>query len=431
MEPFPLSWENGFHVITVGVKVGIMPHWFVAILLAIFILFLLTTRWTNRAVAQSTLRCKWPCHKKLALFKLAIKYYAICHTVGVIEIHSAHTACPQPWISPASPGQSPNRKKQCTVYHGERLFAICAAPPPCQPIFSPPDQGSTTASTTSRPISVSSSPILGSSEGQLLSPSSIICHPHPQIICLDSKNDNGTPGYPTALPLSPLPNLNASPVLTVDPHAVFVYDAADSGDDSPSVNVEKESDSAITISDDDDTTLSVSDGDSESPLQVTTNPTMPATAVSSSFIIKDDSANEHSSHIFNDFNEDWGFPSIDDPKLITAIGHALDDLFRWVLGMAGIKPASVIASRLSSWSFISSSHYLFFILLQYADHPYACLVTYFTLVATTIYYIVKAKACTGICFLPSGWKIWNAVAIHIKPMLMFSQNLYHFPPALC
>ena len=44
VEPFPLAWQNGFHVVTAGVKVGITPHWFVAILLAIFNLFLLTTQ---------------------------------------------------------------------------------------------------------------------------------------------------------------------------------------------------------------------------------------------------------------------------------------------------------------------------------------------------------------------------------------------------
>lgn len=205
-----------------------------------------------------------------------------------------------------------------------------------------------------------SSPIPGSGEGQLLSPSPIIRPPRPRIICSDSEDD-GTPGYPAALPLSP-------PVLTVDPRAVFAYDAADSGDDGTSVDVDEESDSAdpdnnnpdaattlavgavsnddsdsaitisddsdsaITISDDDDdTALSVSDGDSESPLQVTTNPNMPATTVSS-LIVEDGSADEHSSHIFDDSDEDWGFPSIDDPELLAAIGHALDDPFGWGTG---------------------------------------------------------------------------------------------------
>ena len=29
VEPFPLAWQEGFHVITGGSKVGITPHWFV------------------------------------------------------------------------------------------------------------------------------------------------------------------------------------------------------------------------------------------------------------------------------------------------------------------------------------------------------------------------------------------------------------------
>ena len=29
VEPFPLAWQQGFHVITGGSKVGITPHWFV------------------------------------------------------------------------------------------------------------------------------------------------------------------------------------------------------------------------------------------------------------------------------------------------------------------------------------------------------------------------------------------------------------------
>lgn len=29
VEPFPLAWHTGFHVVTAGSKVGITPHWFV------------------------------------------------------------------------------------------------------------------------------------------------------------------------------------------------------------------------------------------------------------------------------------------------------------------------------------------------------------------------------------------------------------------
>ena len=34
VEPFPLACQEGFHVVTAGSKVGITPHWFVALALA-------------------------------------------------------------------------------------------------------------------------------------------------------------------------------------------------------------------------------------------------------------------------------------------------------------------------------------------------------------------------------------------------------------
>jgi hypothetical protein len=30
IQPFPLAWQEGFHVVTAGSKVGITAHWFVS-----------------------------------------------------------------------------------------------------------------------------------------------------------------------------------------------------------------------------------------------------------------------------------------------------------------------------------------------------------------------------------------------------------------
>ena len=162
--------------------------------------------------------------------------------------------------------------------------------------------------------------------------------------------------------------------MTLDPHAIFshdavayAYDAVDSGNDArvdsamddedgadDSKDESKEggngppsSDSAITISDDnsDDSPLDFSNDDSVividsnndanisfanlvtfnnnnhnmPALHIITNPAMPLGAISS-LVIEDDS------------DSDWGFSSIEDPNLIQAIGHALNDPFAFGTG---------------------------------------------------------------------------------------------------
>ena len=42
VEPFPLAWHDGFHVVTAGSKVGVTPHWFV-VLSSSLVFWLLTT----------------------------------------------------------------------------------------------------------------------------------------------------------------------------------------------------------------------------------------------------------------------------------------------------------------------------------------------------------------------------------------------------
>lgn len=348
----------------------------------------------NRAIAQDALRCERPCHKKMASFALAVQYYSVCHAAGLVHIRPARGAKPR--ASPASPGSSPNRKKQRTFHHSARLFAVCSAPPPRQPIFAAPNQGSTSTGTVSQPISVTSSPVVDGGNPSALSPSPIISRSRPRILCADSDSDDE--GYSAAHPLAPLP----APPTTVDPRVLFAFDAVDSGDDgaggnddddeegdntglneqeTKNVDSEKEgnrvvgasndSDSAITISDDDsegngvvgarndsDSAITISDDDSDNidiisisddddeasqainaliPPSTSSDgtPWMAATpanpnALSSSHIVEAGSAGEgSSSHVIDDSDSDWGFPDIDDPAMLHAIGRALDDPFGW------------------------------------------------------------------------------------------------------
>ena len=327
----------------------------------------------NRAVAQDALRCERPCHKKLATFALAVKYYGICHAAGVVQIRLARS---QPQVSPASPGHNPNRKKQHTSRFSARLFAVCPIPPPRQPSFAPANQGSTSTGTASQPISIQSSPIVDKGNHPALSPSPTIGRPRPRILCVDSDSDEE--GYSTAHPLAPLCDPATLPT-TVDPRVLFAFDAADSGDDSASVNMdnEEESDGAdldneqgtktvdretegsevadasnntdnaliisasnnnnvyvISISSSDNDNLDViSISSSDNEASGTANPETPANsnALSSSDIIEDGSTGDgpSSSIVDNSSDSDWGYPGFDDPDLIDAIGCALDDPFGW------------------------------------------------------------------------------------------------------
>jgi hypothetical protein len=309
----------------------------------------------------------------MATFALAVEYYSICHAAGVVQLRPAR---PLPRVSPVSPGDSPDRKRQRTL-HRPRRFAFRSGPPPRHPFVAPINWASTSAGTGSQPISVPSSPVVGSSP----LPGPIIGSSRPIVFCVDSDSDD--PGYSAARPLLPLRNPTVAPT-TLDPRAVFprdaaayAYDAVDSGDDAgvdsaaddedgaddsedeseEGGNGPPSSDSAITISDDDESAITISDDDSDdSPLdfsdddsvvvidsdndadislanlatfdnnnrnmpalQIITNPATPLGAISS-LVVEDGS------------DSDWGFSSIEDPDLIRAIGRALDDPFAFGTG---------------------------------------------------------------------------------------------------
>ena len=114
------------------------------------------------------------------------------------------------------------------------------------------------------------------------------------------------------------------------------------------VGARNDSNSAITISDDDSDNIdiiSISDDDDEASQAINAlippstssdgTPWMAATpanpnALSSSHIVEAGSASEgSSSHVIDDSDSDWGFPDIDDPAMLHAIGRALDDPFGW------------------------------------------------------------------------------------------------------
>jgi hypothetical protein len=207
----------------------------------------------------------------LATFALAVEYYGICHAAGVVQLRPAR---PLPRVSPASPGHSPDRKRQRTSQR-PRFFARRSGPPPRQPFVAPINWASTSAGTAFKPISVPSSPVVGGS----LVPGPIIASSRPIVFCSDSDSDD--PGYSAARPLFPLPNPTPAPT-TLDPCAVFTRDAAayahdavDSGDDASidsaadnedgadgSENESEKEGNGPPSSGDDDSAITISDDDS-------------------------------------------------------------------------------------------------------------------------------------------------------------------------
>ena len=392
VEPFPLACHSGFHIVTAGSKVGITPHWFVRFL-SIRNTVSLTIQTTGQLLrTPSTANIcairKW--RHSCWLSSIIVSAMLLVSFIYALRV--------MPNREPRWPVlvSSPNWKKQRTFHHSTRLFAVCSVPPPHQPIFAAPNQGSTSTGTVSQPISVTSSPVVDGGNPSALSPSPIISRSRPQILCADS--DSNDEGYSAAHLLAPLP----APLTTVDPRVLFAFNAVDSGDDgaggnkddneesddtglneqeTKNVDSEKEgnrvvgtsndSDSAITISDDDsegnrvvgarnnsDSAITISDDDSDNidiisisndddeashainaliPPSTSSDgtPWMAATpanpnALSSSHIVEAGFAGEESSsHVIDDSNSDWGFPDIDDPAMLHAIGHALDDPFGW------------------------------------------------------------------------------------------------------